>query len=249
MEAFRTAFGFYSLGSEDSAKAAEISQGRKRFMSLISLITFALIVGAADTRDWVKGGGDVADNNGNTVGNLHWHVDLVTVGIERNIQDIYGSNTADVVYSRTDYMNRVKNQATFPNCVRGKPDPPNPPTGFPNLWCGFAVSQFNAKMDATYGLLIFAGILSFLAWILVQALSSGNVAVLSWDHSFKAIGVLMASSCFFAFVAVMTFVGSNVRDTFCTVLDPPNGDTSFASYSYCSYSDVRLWSESPSLSP
>jgi hypothetical protein len=93
--------------------------------------------------------------------NLHWHVDLVSVGIEQNRQDIYGSNSFDQVYPRTDYMNRIKNQANYPDCVRGQPDTLTPASNY-NYWCGLKVNNFNAKMDATYGLLIFAAILSFI---------------------------------------------------------------------------------------
>ena len=233
------------MGTDDSTMAGEVTKGRKRFISLISLIAFALIAGAADANDWVKGGLELADGNGSASGNsLHWHVDLRFVSIETNINDVmYGPNLYSRYYARPDYMKRILAQSTYVSpagtkCVRGKADDPISSPFYLNYWCGIDVKNFNSSFDATYGLLIFAALLSFIAWILMQSLAGGNVAVLSWEHSFRAIGLLMAASCFFSFVGVVNFAGANIESTFCQVLDPPNGDTSFGSASYCSYSDV-----------
>jgi hypothetical protein len=223
--------------------AGEVTKGRKRFISLISLIAFALIAGAADANDWIKGGLELNDGTVASGNSLHWHVDLRFVGIETNLNDMYGPNLFERYYARPDYMSRILAQSTYVSpagvkCVRGQSDDPvyNPFSA--NYWCGIDVKNFNSIFDATYGLLIFAALLSFIAWILMQALAGGNVAVLSWEHSFRAIGLLMAASCFFSFVAIVNFAGAKIETTFCSVLDPPNGDTSVGSASYCSYSDV-----------
>jgi hypothetical protein len=164
------------------------------------------------------------------------------VGIERNVQGGYVPTlSSDVVYSRTDYVKLITAQSKFPGCVRGEQSPtpscPTDPSCFaPNFWCGLAVSGFNTAMDATYGLLIFAGILSFAAWVFAQSVSGGNVTILSNPHVFKITGGLMALSCFFTFVAIVQFDAAKIKTVFCSVFDPPESGSS-ASNGYCSYSD------------
>jgi hypothetical protein len=166
------------------------------------------------------------------------------------------SISTDVIYARTDYMNNIKaqvsararararprrrassqstsrarpNQAYYPNCVRGPPLGPGPNGEQQlgqNFWCGLNVKNFNTAMDATYGLLIFAAILSFVAWVFIQSISGGNIAILSNPNAFKITGGLMIASCFFTFVAVLNFDGAGIKPVFCSVFDPSTGGPS-----------------------
>lgn len=193
-----------------------------------------MIAGAADANDWVKGGVEIDAGDGSQNSHLHWHVDLVRVGIERNLANFYvGQITSDAIYARTDYMNYITKQATYPGCTRGATDGTS---GQPNWWCGLQVSQINAKMDATYGLLIFAAILNFVAWVLAQSINSGNVTVLSNPHAFKATTGLMAAACFFSFVAVCNFAGAGIKDGVCSGFDPVDPQNP-SNNTYCDYSD------------
>ena len=129
------------------------------------------------------------------------------------------SISSDVVYARTDYVKLITTQATYPGCVRGMPDFSQ--GAGPNWWCGLKVTGFNAAMDATYGLLIFAGILSFVVWALAQSISGGNVAVMANPNTFRATATLMGLSCFFTLVAVCNFDGAGIEKAFCSCVPRP----------------------------
>ena len=96
------------------------------------------------------------------------------------------------------------------------------------------MSAFNKDMDATYGLLVFASILSFISFAAVLLLTSGMMqAWFEWQHAFKVVGAVIGASSFFAFVAVVAFAGANIKGAFCSAFDPlPGTDLN----SYCGYS-------------
>ena len=103
-------------------------------------------------------------------------------------------------------------------------------------WCGLAVSAFNKDMDATYGLLVFASILSFISFAAVLLLTSGMMqAWFEWEHAFKVVGGVIGASSFFAFVAVVAFAGANIKGAFCSAFDPLPGNAN-DNNTYCGYS-------------
>jgi hypothetical protein len=85
----------------------------------------------------VKGGVEFAPNgDAAQTTNLHWHLDLLRVSIERNLApDQYSPNGLSSVqeYTRTDYVNRIATQANWVSssgatpanqkCTRGQADP------------------------------------------------------------------------------------------------------------------------------
>jgi hypothetical protein len=208
-----------------SGSAEEIASGRRRTMFFLGLIAFGLATGAADGPDWVLGGIEFTAPGDNTGTNLHWHLDLLTYSFERNLAgDIYSPNGISSIQSwtRRDYVNRIISQASYVSptgvkCTRGSTDPGA--TG-PNVWCGLAVTAFNKDLDAVYGLLTFASILSFASFFGTLLLSSGLVTWFQHPLAFKILGGVIGASSFFSFLAVVVFAGANIKGAFCSAFDP-----------------------------
>lgn len=124
----------------------------------LSFVVLCVFIGAVAGPDWVKGGIEFTDGSSNSNNivrtrpafivppfaasanpptslfvneSQHVHVDLSTVGYERNLADGYlGTVTSEVVYAREDYIARAIKQSFFTNDILA-PVCPGGPTPFP----------------------------------------------------------------------------------------------------------------------
>jgi hypothetical protein len=219
VSSLRTAFGF---GSEN------ISDGRRRFVGLLSFVSFALILAATCSANWVVGSIDFqADSsNVNSPSTAHFRVDLANVIIEFvQPADSWSPDgiTAFIEYPRRDWIARRIAAAAQPGCVIGKPQPQPSPPVVPtetNYWCSLPIQNFNRDIDATYGLLVFSCVLITIAWLMAWALMAGSTAFEN-PLSFKVLGGLLAGAAFFSIVGVITFAASKISTTFCQVFEGP----------------------------
>ena len=216
-----TVFGF---GSEN------IPEGRRRFVGLLSFISFALVLAATCSQNWVAGSIDFPVDGADVSATAHFRVDLTHVIIEfAQPSDGWSPAgiTAFVEYPRKDWMARQIAAATQPGCVIGQAQTgPNVPNEN-NYWCGLPIQNFNRDIDATYGLWVFSCILVTVAWLMSWSLMAGSTAFEN-PLSFKVLGGLLAGAAFFSVVGLITFAASKISTTFCQVFEGPvneNNDT------------------------
>ena len=211
-----TVFGF---GNEN------IPEGRRRFVGLLSFLSFALVLAATCSRNWVAGSIDVGVDGARVSATAHFRVDLahVVIEIEQGV-DAWSPNgiNAFVEYPRKDWMARQIAAATQPGCVIGQAQTP-PISNVPdetNYWCGLPIQNFNRDIDATYGLWVFSCILVTVAWLMSWSLMAGSTAFEN-PLSFKVLGGLLAGAAFFSVVGLITFAASKISATFCQVFEGP----------------------------
>lgn len=89
------------------------------------------------------------------------------------------------------------------------------------------MTAFNKDLDAVYGLLTFASILSFASFFGTLLLSSGLVTWFQHPLAFKILGAIIGASSFFSFLAVVVFAGANIKGAFCSAFDPPQGNDTY----------------------
>ena len=206
-----TVFGF---GNEN------IPEGRRRFVGLLSFLSFALILAATCSQNWVAGSIDFPVDGAEVSATAHFRVDLSRVVIEfARSGDAWSPSgiTAFVQYPRKDWVARQIAAATTPNCVIGQEDVV---PGDRNYWCGLPIQNFNRDIDATYGLWVFSCILVTVAWLMSWSLMAGSTAFEN-PLSFKVLGGLLAGAAFFSVVGLITFAASKISATFCQVFEGP----------------------------
>ena len=216
MQTVSSLLAVFGFGSENTG----IPEGRRRFVGLLSFLSFALILAATCSQNWVAGSIDFPVDGAEVSATAHFRVDLSRVVIEfARSGDAWSPSgiTAFVQYPRKDWVARQIAAATTPNCVIGQVDVV---PGDRNYWCGLPIQNFNRDIDATYGLWVFSCILVTVAWLMSWSLMAGSTAFEN-PLSFKVLGGLLAGAAFFSVVGLITFAASKISTTFCAVFEGP----------------------------
>ena len=213
-------------------------EGRRRLIGLLAFISFALVISATTSRNWVAGSIDFAVDGAAVSSTAHFRVDLSNVVIEyQAAADNWspGGQTAFITFSRSAWIARQIAAATTQGCERGVEDPS---VGEQNWWCGLAITNFNKDMDAVYGLMVFSCILITVAWLMTTALTSGASTLFENPRSFQVLAGLLIATAFFNTVAILAFVGAKISPTFCSVFEGPVNQENDTYLNYCGYHDA-----------
>jgi hypothetical protein len=89
------------------------------------------------------------------------------------------------------------------------------------VWARVGASPLDGGVfAATVGLLGFAATLCGVAWLLLAAVQYEAPLVSGWKHAMLAVRVLLGSTAFFTFVAIVYFGVAENKDNFCLAFEP-----------------------------
>lgn len=237
---------YFGLGN--GAELEVLNNGKRRTVTFLSLIAFALTIAAIVDDYWIVGGLEVAPSDrrrmlseasipepeffdaphGRSLQTSGVKLDFY-IGLKTYIQDYQG----DPPYPRRSYyvnrtvplsVPRIKTQTIWPltDYIPYFNQLANTPGNYiSGRTAPTGVKPLKASIfDDTYGLLVTAAFFGVCVWLGMVLVNHGIPQVVAYRWTFHIIGGGSIASAFFTMVAVALFGNSGMKNEFCSIFDP-----------------------------